>query len=157
MQSVCFYLDKYITYIFCQFLSKLATSEQRFKNISTIKKILIKLIITLLFVNKTGSLMIKQKWQQKFIKASNTHFHNDYQKVIQSINLNIELDVALRYITNVFTLPPSFHSAAGHNLTREARDNSYTREFRVLKALEEESLVVHMRMECVQDSLIPIH
>ena len=62
-----------------------------------------------------------------------------------------ELDVALRYITNVFTLPPSFHSAAGHTLTREARDSSYTREFRVLKALEEESLVVHMRMvaECV--------
>ena len=112
MQSVCFYLDKYITYIFCQFLSKLATSEQRFKNISTIKKILIKLIITLLFVNKTGSLMIKQKWQQKFIKASNTHFHNDYLKGYIEHKFKYRTGRCTQTYHESFH-PPSFHSAPG--------------------------------------------
>ena len=109
-------------------MSKLATSEQRFKNISTIKKILIKLIITLCFVNKTGSLanvrieMAGEVQYIFFILALKGYI----ERGILTLN-KTELDVALRYITNVFTLPPSFHSAAGHNLTREARDSSYTR------------------------------
>jgi len=94
---------------------------------------------------------------EKVYKVWNTLFYNDFKWLYrEGLTNKFNLEVALKYITNVFTLRLSIQQP---DLTWLGRQEISSALESVLQTLEEESLVVHMRMvaECVLDSLIPIH